>query len=943
MLRAFRAVPSLSELLTSRSACFPTRSSQPLLRLPPLRSTRSASNIDLSGLLSAARDSPAPPPRPRRPFTLRPRDPSAASRSPSALHLGYYLTERRTLDHLGSVASPSSSSKRDRPRRAATADEVRGAETRFAAVHAAMRTELGLVKVRASQEGSWRTEVDTAEETLGRVLGGSWLGKTDGLVHPEQLLRGLVAKGALSSFDSAFDELLRAVRLTLELHAAEADMDGTAMDPTARTLRTALEDYFALVDSPSAQDEYLLASKRRIKIRVPDGSDVLATPEQEAILASTTLEPGLTRIRAHAGTGKTTALLGLAQQRALRASATTTQLVVRSRRLRDALRAAFAREPHVEVNTLNALAVRAMYDNFGARFERKFLDPTTGRTRRLDHRTVRELLGIPQQKLRIRDTSSGREELLAGKRVAECVLKSYGEFLRSASPRPALPHLARPPSCSIVLPPRQHLSWVSELWRRVSNMDDEEAPMGFDEHVKLLQVSKGWRIEEEGPLLVDEAQDLTPAELELVSRERDVRRVVLVGDPLQAIDSFRGANTDWLALPAELELSLTRVRRFGPDVASVVNDRLKTTIYDGNLLVGNSKRRTEVYRESNVVEKTGRTIICPTYDNMYLELLRSVDSLGRFRLLTSVTHNPRDFFQLARTAWHLYRNKPFAHPHFALARFKTWRDFETELDSWGTDLPRGLEEPFAAWSRVERMASLRILGRDGLMRDLERIEQRLETSEQVPVDVQYTIAHQAKGLEYPHVVVSPSFPPPTDAFQTNLTHVALTRAMGSVEIPEGLLQVEQRFRGLHNFQLVPLPTSAISHRCSRCSQPTTGPLIAYTTPFPRHPGHMPRSPPSPLASGVGEFSAQARRAAHAYTSLSPAEDFPLCLDCADRSSYGPLRALVSFARGTPAMNDKDPSDGCDAAERFEGYIGLASERAMNRDEVLGEERNRETF
>ncbi|GAA6004348.1 uncharacterized protein JCM10292_001437 [Rhodotorula paludigena] len=709
MLRAFRAVPSLSELLSPRSTCFPTRSSPPLFRPSPPSSTRSASNIDLSGVLSDARDSPAPPSRHRRPFTLRQRDPSAASRSPSALHLGYYLTERRTLDHLGSPVSPSSLSKRDQPRRAATADEVRGAETRFAAVHAAMRTELGLVKVRASGESSWRNEVDTAvrcvvgdklgskeEETLRRVLGGSWLGKTDGLVHPVQLLRGLVAKGALSSFDPAFDELLRVVRLTLELHSTEADMDGNAMDPTARTLRAALEDYFALVDSPSAQEEYLLASKRRIKIRVPDGSDVLATPEQEAILASPTLEPGLTRIRAHAGTGKTTALLGLAQQRALRASATTTQLVVRSRRLRDALRVAFAREPHVEVNTLNALAVRAMYDNFGARFERKFLDPATGRTRKLDHRTMRELLGIPQQKLRIRDTSSGREELLAGKRVVECVLKSYGEFLRSASPRPALPHLARPPSCSIVLPPRQHLSWVAELWRRVSNMDDEEAPMGFDEHVKLLQLSRGWRIEEEGPLLVDEAQDLTPAELDLVSRERDVRRVVLVGDPLQAIDSFRGANADWLALPAEPQLSITCVRRFGLDLASVVNDRLKTTSDVDNLLVGNTKRRTQVYRESSVVESIGRTIICPSYDDMYLELLRSVDSLGRFRLLTSVTHNPRDFFQLARTAWHLFRNKLFEHPHFALARFKTWRDFQKELDSWGTDLPRGLEEPWGS-------------------------------------------------------------------------------------------------------------------------------------------------------------------------------------------------------------------------------------------------------
>lgn len=127
-------------------------------------------------------------------------------------------------------------------------------------------------------------------------------------------------------------------------------------------------------------------------------------------------------------------------------------------------------------------------------------------------------------------------------------------------------------------------------------------------------------------------------------------------------------------------------------------------------------------------------VVC--FADMYLELLRSVDSLGRFRLLTSVTHNPRDFFQLARTAWHLFRNKLFEHPHFALARFKTWRDFQKELDSWGTDLPRGLEEPFAAWSRVERMAQLGVLGRDGLMRELERIEQRMETSVQEPVDVQ---------------------------------------------------------------------------------------------------------------------------------------------------------------------------------------------------------------
>lgn len=104
------------------------------------------------------------------------------------------------------------------------------------------------------------------------------------------------------------------------------------------------------------------------------------------------------------------------------------------------------------------------------------------------------------------------------------------------------------------------------LW---SNMIDPNSSIGttHDSYLKLMQLAKVQLPYE--TILLDEAQDVNPAMLDLFERQRS--RKLLTGDPYQSIYQFRKAVDAMTLSYADKNYFLTKSFRFGQEVADIAN------------------------------------------------------------------------------------------------------------------------------------------------------------------------------------------------------------------------------------------------------------------------------------------------------------------------------------------------------------------------------------
>jgi len=122
-------------------------------------------------------------------------------------------------------------------------------------------------------------------------------------------------------------------------------------------------------------------------------------------------------------------------------------------------------------------------------------------------------------------------------------------------------------------PPEQVCGIARSLWDSMRDPKDTSVCMTHDGYLKLFSLSKpalGYDV-----VLLDEAQDCSPAIASIVAHQRCAR--VLVGDSHQSIYGFLGA-TDALAAEGLCPSGdvvrrrhLTQVFRFGPNIADVAN------------------------------------------------------------------------------------------------------------------------------------------------------------------------------------------------------------------------------------------------------------------------------------------------------------------------------------------------------------------------------------
>jgi hypothetical protein len=124
--------------------------------------------------------------------------------------------------------------------------------------------------------------------------------------------------------------------------------------------------------------------------------------------------------------------------------------------------------------------------------------------------------------------------------------KCMVEFLKSPSKRPLLEHctpFANSNTCAKKLHAALQVQWK----QIVDGWGEGDQAITFDMGMKILQANQGElreRLEEYDHILVDEAQDCTPCELEVLCRPQAAQITLVVGDPLQCINQFRGASSN---------------------------------------------------------------------------------------------------------------------------------------------------------------------------------------------------------------------------------------------------------------------------------------------------------------------------------------------------------------------------------------------------------------
>ena len=466
---------------------------------------------------------------------------------------------------------------------------------------------------------------------------------------------------------------------------------------------------------------------------LPSGKGVPLTQEQAAAVEHAA---PLLRLTALAGTGKTHTLVAYARAR----PKTTWLYLAFNKALATEASARFGRNVHAR--TFHGLA----FARFASPCADKLNVPWSADV-------VARLLRGP----------SSVDWWPAYARVLELVLE---RFVASADPTPLVQHvpaaewwlLMQRPGAQAAVDLAKAVDDASRLWRAMIDPTVLDLPFFHDAGPKLMQLS-GMKAPA-GGLLIDEAQDLSPAMAAWV-RQQDVQRV-RAGDPYQRIYGWRqGGEGPW-AFAGECEAVLTGSHRFGPAVAERANAVL-AACGASHRLVGLGPS-TEVTREP----------LDGTYHAVSRTRAGGLEHLiqAQGRGLT-IAPPSREVALHAQAVLALRRGEPVPADAVGLQGWRSWDDYTTAVRS-----ADAVED--VAW--------------------VDWAERAPSSFEGVTTDPQVTsqTVHASKGQSLPRVALVDDFRwpldrrpisaqgSPPDPEERRLLYVALTRAQHVLSVPEAM-------------------------------------------------------------------------------------------------------------------------------------------------------------
>ena len=361
------------------------------------------------------------------------------------------------------------------------------------------------------------------------------------------------------------------------------------------------------------------------------------------------------------------------------------------------------------------------------------------------------------------------------------------------------------------------------FWKRMLDLKDV-APVSFDHYLKIYELGNP-KLNYDF-ILLDEGQDSNPITINLLKKQADHTRIVLIGDPHQAIYKWRGAKNAMAEWDSKITVPLSESFRFGPEIAAAANVILKVfsdpeESIQGNRpmsklgVVGPHEKHTLIARTNGVLFETALEQVAKgrKFHFVGTEASKKWDPSIPYRFDDAI-----DVFQLMQ--WSIQQKavakfsakvpeKPFLkNPH--LRAFKDYD--EIKQAAVGENGAKGDKELESLCRIVEKYpTNLPIL--------IERVIKNCTSPEEA--NILLSTCHQAKGLEWPVVKMADDFTelvtrddgayhdrlvtagnisddnPLSQAFDTddeeiNLIYVAITRAIEKLELNPKCLELFRR-------------------------------------------------------------------------------------------------------------------------------------------------------
>lgn len=303
------------------------------------------------------------------------------------------------------------------------------------------------------------------------------------------------------------------------------------------------------------------------------------------------------------------------------------------------------------------------------------------------------------------------------------------------------------------------------VWEIMQDTNDDRVLMTHDGYLK--QVSLASPKLPYDIIVVDEAQDVTPALLQWILRQQHAQQVY-VGDPFQAIYQFRGAINAMDNIPHATTYALTESFRFGSQIARLAWRWINRKDVPAVPIVGRGPRLNIDSRQEVILARTNWGVL-----QMGLQVIAEdpkkrlvfLDGLDRYRI--------DEIFAI----------------------WKIWRYGQQMTTSLGPfDSFKLLKQAAHDVNDVQLIQWCKIVEDNG-----KKLPQLLDTIRNAAVpeagSVLLTTIHRAKGLEFPVVILGDDLPNvdtrdiegstylTLSEEDRNLWYVAVTRAQQRLVLP----------------------------------------------------------------------------------------------------------------------------------------------------------------
>ena len=328
---------------------------------------------------------------------------------------------------------------------------------------------------------------------------------------------------------------------------------------------------------------------------------------------------------------------------------------------------------------------------------------------------------------------------------------------------------------------------AKSVWDMAKSFKNRDIGMTHNGYLKMYQL-KGVD-EYRGLMLVDEAQDLTPCMWSVLDRQQ--ARKVIVGDDYQTLYAWNGAGGVLSSINTvqELDKRLTRSFRFGQEIADVATQLLQVTRGEEGRLMGNPDLDTklEVIGEQRGCPRGGM-VLCRGNAEIFRSAVRTTE-VGKIFIEGGT--GGVGFSRISDIGHLLTGDRDFISDPF----ISTFGDID-ELFAFAEAV--NLPHIMGCCELVKRY-------REGIHDVINRVKAAVVSEGHA--DIRYSTVHKAKGKEWPVVCLArdmerivtlaagrgdtENVPELSDDF-VNILYVALTRGTHRVLCPEILLEFAER-------------------------------------------------------------------------------------------------------------------------------------------------------